>query len=91
MKKLMLLASVVMFSVATIGSISSSGDLKVNEAFAAGTCCDGQGGTCYPNGCQSADCAVDNAWWRSDGKRCNAPYDKVEEPVQVDGVVAVNQ
>ena len=68
MKKLLLLASIVLFTMATIGTVSTKGDLKVNEALAAGDCCDEDKSTCFPTGCHSSDCSEEDKYWKSDGK-----------------------
>lgn len=76
MKKIVLLASVVLFTVATIGTISSGGNLAVNEALAGGTCCPTDEGNCDPPGCSDPSCVIENNFWRSDGKRCSAAVEE---------------
>ena len=69
----MLLASIVLFTVATIGTLSTDGNLQVNEALAGGTCCPEDEAVCFPTGCNSSDCSIAEKYWRTDGKSCASP------------------
>ena len=83
----MLLASIALFTLATIGSMSSNGNLQVSEALAGGTCCPDEG-TCFPTGCSTLDCSVADSYWRSDGLKCSAA--SVEE-IEPGGASATNR
>ena len=78
MKKLILLASILLFSLASITSMHNSRDLKLNEAMAGGTCCYEKLSICVPDGCSGGDCSEGNRWWRSDGKKCS---DSTGDPI----------
>ncbi|WP_298512209.1 hypothetical protein [uncultured Kordia sp.] len=72
MKKIILGASALLFAAALTLNANTQQEITVNEALAGGTCCPGVG-TCYPtNGGMTT-----NAWWRSDGKPCNAKLETI--------------
>lgn len=72
MKKLILGASIALFSVVSLISIGNNNELQVNQALAGGTCCDQEKAKCYPGNCSSPTCADFNAYWKSDGTKCPA-------------------
>lgn len=82
MKKVLLGASALIFSIALMSFNTTSSTQQANAADAVavsgGTCCPGTG-TCYPPNQDPV-----RGWWRSDGRPCNAafPATPVETPVQ---------
>ena len=70
MKKLMLVVSIALFTLATVGSMTAQGDMALNEALAEGRCCEDVG-TCFPTGCATSDCSKPGEYWRDDGKDCD--------------------
>ena len=74
MKKILLGASALLFLATLTFNANIKKEITLNEALAGGTCCPGAG-VCYPgNGT-----FTQNAWWRSDGKPCDAKVPEIEE------------
>lgn len=47
--------------------------IRMNDAECeqlGGTCCDEQGSTCHPTGCNSRMCMQSNAYWNDTGQPC---------------------